>query len=101
MLGGDNMDLSLARTVEARLGGGRLNTAELSQLWQQCRGAKERLLANDAPERATVAILGGGSRLIGGARSAELSRDEVQALLVDGFLPAVAMNCLLYTSRCV
>ncbi len=92
MLGGDNMDLSLARTVEARLGGGRLNTAELSQLWQQCRGAKERLLANDAPERATVAILGGGSRLIGGARSAELSRDEVQTLLVDGFLPAVAVN---------
>ena len=92
MLGGDNMDLSLARTVEARLGGGRLNTAELSQLWQQCRGAKERLLANDAPERATVAILGGGSRLIGGARSAELSRDEVQTLLVDGFLPAVAVD---------
>ena len=92
MLGGDNMDLSLARTIEARLGGDRLNTAELSQLWQQCRAAKERLLANDAPERATVAILGGGSRLIGGARSAELSRNEVQTLLVDGFLPAVAVN---------
>ncbi len=92
MLGGDNMDLSLARTIEARLGGDRLNTAGLSQLWQQCRAAKERLLANDAPERATVAILGGGSRLIGGARSAELSRNEVQTLLVDGFLPAVAVN---------
>ena len=89
MLGGDNMDLTLARTVEARLGGERLNAGELSQLWQQCRNAKERLLADAAPERATVTVLGGGSRLVGGARSAELSRDEVRALLVDGFLPMV------------
>ena len=89
MLGGDNMDLTLARTVEARLGGGRLNAGELSQLWQQCRGAKERLLADAAPERATVMVLGSGARLIGGARSAELSRDEVHELLVDGFLPRV------------
>ncbi len=87
MLGGDNMDLTLARTVEARLSGGRLSTGELSQLLQQCRSAKERLLATDAPERVTVTVLGGGARLIGGARAAELSRDEVRALLVDGFLP--------------
>ncbi len=89
MLGGDNMDLTLARTIETRLGGGRLNAGELSQLWQQCRSAKERLLAADAPERVTVTVLGGGSRLIGGARSAELGRDEVRVLLVDGFLPRV------------
>ena len=89
MLGGDNMDLTLARTVETRLGGGRLNAGELSQLLQQCRGAKERLLAADAPERVTVTVLGGGARLIGGSRSAELSRDEARALLVDGFLPTV------------
>ncbi len=89
MLGGDNMDLTLARVVESRLSGGRLNAGELSQLLQQCRSAKERLLAADAPERVTVTVLGGGARLIGGARSAELSRDEVRALLVDGFLPQV------------
>ncbi|MBK8898860.1 MAG: hsp70 family protein [Candidatus Competibacteraceae bacterium] len=89
MLGGDNMDLTLARTVEARLGGARLNAGELSQLLQQCRNAKERLLATDAPERVTVTVLGGGTKLIGGARSAELSRDEVRGLLVDGFLPVV------------
>ncbi len=92
MLGGDNMDLTLARTVEPQLGGGRLSSGELSQLWQQCRNAKERLLADAAPERTTVTILGGGSRLIGGSRSAELSRAEVQTLLVDGFLPAVEVN---------
>ena len=89
MLGGDNMDLTLARTVESRLGGGHLNAGELSQLLQQCRNAKERLLAEDAPERVPVTVLGGGARLIGGARSAELSRDEVRTLLVDGFLPPI------------
>ena len=90
MLGGDNMDLALARTVEARLSGGRLSAGELSQLLQQCRSAKERLLADDAPEQVSVTLLGGGARLVGGARSATLSRDEVRALLVDGFLPCVA-----------
>ncbi|MEI2743905.1 MAG: Hsp70 family protein [Candidatus Competibacter sp.] len=89
MLGGDNMDLSLARIAEARLSGERLNAGALSQLLQQCRNAKERLLAEDAPERVPVTVLGGGARLIGGARSAELSRDEVLTLLVDGFLPLV------------
>jgi hypothetical protein len=92
MLGGDNMDLTLARLVETRLGGGRLSAGELSQLLQQCRSAKERLLAADAPERVTVTLLGGGARLIGGARSAELSRDEVRALLVDGFMPVVEVG---------
>ncbi|HRD65213.1 MAG TPA: Hsp70 family protein [Candidatus Competibacter sp.] len=89
MLGGDNMDLTLARTVESRLGGSRLNAGELSQLLQQCRSAKERLLTEDAPERTPVTVLGGGARLIGGARSAELGRDDVRSLLVDGFLPQV------------
>lgn len=89
MLGGDNMDLALARTIEARLDGRRLNAAELSQLLQQCQRAKERLLAKNAPERVIVTVLGGGARLIGGARAAELSRDEVRALLVDGFMPVV------------
>ena len=92
MLGGDNMDLTLARIVEARLGGGRLNAGELSQLLQQCRTAKERLLADDALEWVTVTVLGSGSRLIGGARSAELRREEVRALLVDGFLPRISVD---------
>ena len=93
MLGGDNMDLALAHLVEQRLGAGgegraeRLSAARLSQLVQRCRVAKEQLLAADAPDKLTVTLLGAGSRLIGGARSVELSRDEVERLIVDGFLP--------------
>ncbi|MCU0935462.1 MAG: Hsp70 family protein, partial [Gammaproteobacteria bacterium] len=68
MLGGDNMDLALAHRLEGRLGGGgRLSSGRLNQLVEQCRRAKERLLAEGAPEAATVTLLGEGTRLIGGA----------------------------------
>ncbi len=92
MLGGDNMDLALARIAESRLGGRRLNAGELSQLLQQCRRAKERLLAVDAPEQVSVTVLGSGGRLIGGSCVAELGRDEVRTLLVDGFLPRIGID---------
>ncbi|MBN8440600.1 MAG: hsp70 family protein [Thauera sp.] len=89
MLGGDNMDLALAHLVERRLGaaGERLSAARLSQLVQRCRVAKEQLLADEAPERVTVTLLGAGAKLVGGARSVELSREEAMQLLVEGFLP--------------
>ncbi|HEX8407099.1 MAG TPA: molecular chaperone DnaK, partial [Duganella sp.] len=95
ILGGDNMDLALAHLVETRMatgqGGGatapRLSSSRLAQLVERCRAAKELLLAADAPERTTVTLLGSGSRLIGGSRSAELTREEVATLVVDGFFP--------------
>ena len=94
MLGGDNMDLALAHDVEAKLakqlGGKKLEAARLTQLIQQCRTAKERLLSHDAPPSARVTMLGSGSKLIGGSTSSELTRAEVQARIVDGFFPDVA-----------
>ncbi len=92
MLGGDNMDLALAHLVEQRLGGERLRAASLSQLIQQCRLAKENLLAADGPTQTTVTLLGSGARLIGGARSTELTQEEVNRLVVDGFLPQVGAD---------
>ena len=94
VLGGDNMDLALAHLVESRMAATagaaaeRLSSSRLSQLAERCRAAKEQLLAADAPERASVTLLGAGSRLIGGSRSAELTREEVAALVVDGFFPS-------------
>ncbi|MEZ4252817.1 MAG: Hsp70 family protein, partial [Polyangiales bacterium] len=68
MLGGDNMDLTLAKNAEARLGK-TLGAARFTQLVQQCRLAKERLLMPDAPENVRVTVLGSGSKLVGGAQS--------------------------------
>jgi len=93
MLGGDNIDLTLAHLAERRLMGDdrKLSAAELSQLVEQCRLAKERLLAPDAPESSTVTLLGTGARLIGGARSVELARSEVHRIALDGFFPMVSL----------
>ncbi|MDN2697984.1 hsp70 family protein [Janthinobacterium sp. SUN073] len=97
ILGGDNMDLALAHLVETRMaagveGGMKLSAARLSQLMERCRAAKELLLSNDAPESATVTLLGAGSRLIGASRSADVTREEVAALVVDGFFPKVELG---------
>ena len=94
LLGGDNMDLALAHFVAGRMqaAGHDLDPWQNVSLWHACRDAKERLLASDGPETHTVAILGRGSSLIGGTISAELSREEVRALIVDGFLPRCQSN---------
>ena len=96
MLGGDNIDLALAHLAEQRITGGgkRLSAADMSQLIEQCRIVKEKLLADDAPEQLGVTLLGGGSKLIGGTRSAILTRDEVRSIALDGFFPLSGLNDL-------
>lgn len=92
MLGGDNMDAALARRAEERLtaAGAKLNATQWTQLVQAARAAKESLLAVTAPERHPLAIAGSGSRLIGATLSTELTRDEAERLIVEGFFPACA-----------
>ncbi|MES2693532.1 MAG: Hsp70 family protein, partial [Verrucomicrobiota bacterium] len=92
MLGGDNMDATLARRAEERLtaAGHKLNATQWTQLVQASRAAKESLLAVTAPERHPIAIAGTGSRLIGSSLSTELTRDEVERLIVEGFFPHCA-----------
>ncbi len=97
MLGGDNMDLALARIVESRLAQGqaanaRLSASSLSQLVERCRVAKEQLLAVDAPASVAITLLGAGSRVIGGARTAQLTREEVEQVVVEGFFPQGALS---------
>ena len=88
ILGGDNMDLALAHLAESRLGNTeRLSAGRLAQLSERCRAAKEQLLAPDAPEQVNVTLLGAGSRLIGASRSATITREDVQRIVLDGFFP--------------
>ncbi|OUL82921.1 Hsp70 family protein [Paraburkholderia hospita] len=104
MLGGDNMDLALARLAETRLtqsqdGQARLSAANLSQLVERCRVAKEQLLDANAPESVAITLLGSGSRLIGGARTTHLTRDEIGRVVVDGFFPQVSADEMPRRSR--
>jgi molecular chaperone DnaK (HSP70) len=102
MLGGDNVDLALAHTVEQKINQPnqnisnsvvkKLSTASLSQLIQQTRQAKETLLSENPPESKKVTLLGSGSKLIGGSKSYLLSRAEVSDLALDGFFPLTNIN---------
>jgi len=94
LLGGDNMDLALARTVQQRLEGEghRIDTWQLQTLWHQCRVAKETLFARPDKKAHAVTVLGKGTRLIGGTLKGELRRGDLNAVLVDGFFPAVSAD---------
>ena len=92
ILGGDNLDLALAHHLEAKLGGGDLGRQQWSVLIHRARQAKEALLGRRPPESLTINLPGGGSRLVGGAASVEIGRDEARELLVEGFLPRVALS---------
>jgi hypothetical protein len=94
LLGGDNMDLALARLLQKRLedGGHRIDTWQLHGLWHQCRTAKEKLFANPKSNKEPVTLLGKGTKLVGGTIKTELTRDDITEVLVDGFFPASASD---------
>ena len=86
LLGGDNLDLTLAWLVEAKLGK-PLSIRQRSGLRRQCAAAKERLLADPNLKSVEITVLGGGSSLVGGTLKTEILREEVLELALDGFLP--------------
>jgi molecular chaperone DnaK (HSP70) len=92
LLGGDNMDLALAAFVQRKLEeqGHKLDAWQLGALVHACRGAKEALLSDGAPEAAPIVVPTRGSKLIGGSIRTELRANEIAELLVEGFFPVVA-----------
>jgi hypothetical protein len=93
LLGGDNIDLALARLVADQLAqqGTKIDNFQLQALWNNCRTAKEKLLEpGNKKDEAPVTILGKGSGVVGGSIKAKLQRADLERLLSDGFLPAVS-----------
>lgn len=91
LLGGDNMDLALARHLESKMP--KLDPQQLQALWQQCRAAKEVLLEpGSTVTEHPVTILGRGSSLIGGTIKSKLTREEVDRIIVEGFFPHVPFD---------
>src|SRR3954447_19926087 len=96
LLGGDNMDLTVARHAEAQFSakGTRLDPMQFHALWQQCRAAKEVLMSAEAPEERPITILGRGTGLVGGTLRGKVRRDEIRSLLLDGFFPVVSSDAV-------
>jgi DNA-K related protein/Hsp70 protein len=89
LLGGENLDLALARRVEQRLNT-RLSLRQRYALATVCRAAKEGLLGDTNIDRLPISILGSGRAVVGQMLQSELTRDEVLELLMNGFLPLTA-----------
>jgi DNA-K related protein/Hsp70 protein len=94
MLGGDNMDLAIARQIEVRLLGqpGKLDSRRWQQLCHQCRAAKETLLGDPEKPPMEVVVVGGGGRLIADTLRATLTSNEVETLILDGFFPVMDLE---------
>ena len=91
LLGGDNLDLTLAWLVESKLGK-TLSIRQRSGLRRQCASAKERLLADPDLKSVEITVLGGGSSLVGGTLKTEILQEEVRELALDGFLPVCELQ---------
>ncbi len=94
LVGGDNMDLALAHYVAGKFAEKNvsLDPWQSVSLWHSCRGAKETLLAADAPKKHPISVLGRGSKLVGGTVSVDVERKQAAELLVDGFFPEVKVS---------
>jgi hypothetical protein len=92
LLGGDNMDLALARVLQQRLeaSGNRVDTWQLHSLWHQCRNAKEKLFESPKTQNRPITLLGKGTKLVGGTIKTELTREDLDQVLVEGFFPKIA-----------
>ena len=86
LLGGDNLDLTLAWLAETKLGK-QLSIRQRSGLRRQCSAAKEILLCDPNRQSVEITVLGGGSSIIGGALKTEITREEALELALEGFLP--------------
>ncbi len=94
LLGGDNMDLALAYTVKAKLEneGKRLEPWQLQALTHSCRDAKEKIFTDSTLDAIPLVVANRGSSLMSGNLRTELTREEVNKVLVEGFLPLVAVS---------
>ncbi len=88
LLGGDNMDLALAKAIEGKLTH-KPDAAQFGALVQACRAAKEALLADKPPASVPVTVVGRGRSVVAGTVSAEVTRSDVTAAVFDGFFPQV------------
>src|SRR5204862_206376 len=89
LLGGDNMDLALAKFIETKIpSAGKLDAAQYGMLTQACRQAKEALLSPQAPEKYPVTVMGRGRSVIGGSLNATLTPADVRSIILEGFFPS-------------
>ncbi len=85
LLGGDNMDRTLASVLEKKCQGIDVGASQWLELHHYARQAKESLLSPSPSSHFSIWLEGEGSQLVGGGTKIELERDETIDLLTEGF----------------
>jgi len=95
ILGGDNIDLAMARLAESKIKSKKniMSGDRWKTLCHLVRAAKEKLLEG-LSESERITITGKGSKLIGDTISTRLDKTEVENIIINGFFRPVAMNDL-------
>ena len=96
LLGGDNMDLALAYHLRGRLeeAGQELDAWQFQALVHATRAAKEKLLADEALGETQVAVPSRGASLFARTVATTLAREDVMAILTEGYFPITAASDL-------
>jgi hypothetical protein len=101
LLGGDNMDLTLARHLNQELAaaGKKLDAWQFASLTYGCRQAKELLFDDAKLKKAPIPVPSRGSGLVGGTLKTELTREALGRILTDGFMPCAPVTEMPQTAR--
>lgn len=94
LVGGDNIDFALSYFMAAKLKeqNRKLDAWQMRGLVHSCRKAKENLFGIDATDEYQITILGRGSGLIKGTIKQNISLQDVEKIVLDGFFPVCDLN---------
>lgn len=94
LLGGDNMDLALAYRLKMNLAqqGKPLQPWQIQAMAHLCRDAKEALLNDKTLTSVPIVVPSRGSKLLGSTLKTELTQQDVEQTLLEGFFPNVAVT---------
>ena len=87
LLGGDNLDLTLAWLVETKLGSAAFHPAAQRLAPAMLGGQGDACSAIPICKSVEITVLGSGSSLIGKSLKTEILREEALELALEGFLP--------------
>lgn len=94
LLGGDNMDLALAYTLQAKLDadGTSIDAWQFLALVHAAAHAKVTLFNDESLNEAPIALPSRGSSLFAGTVSTALDRSTLEHVALDGFFPMTRID---------
>lgn len=96
ILGGDNLDLAIAKLAEGKMIESGSVTELSSNQWDRLLGVarqvKEVMLGAQRPSSYTISLPAEGSRLVGGAIQVQISAEDLDDVILGGFFPAVSLD---------